>query len=168
MIDLHEYKDLARESAVYADIELDILDETLSAWSANPGMPCALVELRDGRILAGFAVLRREEAAESTFNIQAVFVGPSYLGTSVTENLLAKMEDEVRRAAASAILRFETSTKKATAFDVDALAKAGYSLIGHIPDFYARGDDYFMYAKHLNLRGREPEDGRGDKREERR
>ena len=31
------------------------------------------------------------------------------------------------------------------------LASLDYSMIGHIPDFYERGDDYFMFAKHLFL-----------------
>jgi hypothetical protein len=149
MIDLREYSDLARESGAYTDIELDILNEALSVWNRTPGKPNILVELRDGKVLAGFAVMRREEVTEYTFNTQAICVGPSYLGTGAMASLLAKLEEAIRQQADSAILRVETSTQKAAAFGIDALKEAGYSLIGHIPDFYARGNDYFMYAKHL-------------------
>jgi len=151
MIDLREYSDLARESGAYTDIELDILDEALSAWIKSPGKPNILVELRDGKVLAGFAVMRREEVTEYTFNTQTICVGSSYLGTGAMASLLAKLEGEIRQKADSAILRVETSTQKTAAFDVDALVDAGYSLIGHIPDFYAKGNDYFMYAKHLYI-----------------
>jgi hypothetical protein len=155
MIDLHEYRDLARESGAYTDIELDILEEALSSWSKNPGKPNILVELRDGKILAGFTVVRREEVTEYTFNAQVICVGPSYLGTGAMGSLLAKLEEEIRQKIDSAILRIETSTQKAVAFGLDALMDAGYSLIGHIPDFYAKGNDYFMYAKHVHIEKKE-------------
>jgi hypothetical protein len=155
MIDLREYEDLARESGAYTDIELDILSEALGAWSKSPGDPDVLVELRDGKTLAGFALMRREGAAENTFNAQAICVGPPYLGPGATRSLLAELEDEIRKKSDSAILRIETSTMKTSAFGAAALEGAGYSLIGHIPDFYARGNDYFMYAKHLHAPGRE-------------
>ncbi len=159
MIDLREYRAVAGDSGAFTDIELDILDEALSARERNPGNADMLVEVRDGRTLAGFAVARREEAAEYTFNVQALCVGPSYVGTAVVGSLLALLEDEVLGKAGSAIVRVETSTAKAAALGPRALADAGYSLIGHIPDFYSAGNDYFMYAKHL--RPREGEGGEG-------
>jgi hypothetical protein len=149
MTDLREYRALARESGAFTDIELDILDETLAAWSENPGKLVLLVELRDGKILAGFAVARREEVSDYTFGAQALCLGPSYISNEAPRSLLAKLQDEILSKVGSAILRVETSTAKAAAFGVDALEDSGYSLIGHIPDFYARGNDYFMYAKHL-------------------
>jgi hypothetical protein len=159
MIDLSEYRGLAGESGAFTDIELDILDEALASCERSPGKPDILVEIRDGRTLAGFAVMRREEAAEYTFNVQALCLGPSYLGTAVTGSLLARLEEEVRGRAESAILRVETSTAKAAAFGSGALSEAGYSLIGHIPDFYSAGNDYYMYAKHLRPRDGEAAGG---------
>jgi hypothetical protein len=49
----------------------------------------------------------------------------------------------------SAILRFETSTRKLKAMGEELLADLGYILLGHIADFYEPGDDYFIYARHL-------------------
>jgi hypothetical protein len=155
MIDLREYHELARESGAYTDIELDILDEALAAWGKSPGKPDIMVELRDGKVLAGFALMRREEVTEYTFNVQAICIGPSFIGTGAIEGLLAKLEDEILARADSAILRIETSTAKSASFGAEMLAKAGYSLIGHIPDFYLKGNDYFMYAKHLRAKERE-------------
>jgi GNAT superfamily N-acetyltransferase len=162
MIDLREYEGLARETGAYKDIELEILKEAFSAWEKNPGKPYTILELRDGKLLAGFAVMRREEATDYSFNVQAFCIDPSYLGKGVAGSLLSMLEDETRRIASSAILRFETSTEKEAAFGAGALSGAGYSLIGHIPDFYARGNDYYMYAKHLHPREPKGEDGSGE------
>jgi hypothetical protein len=149
MIDLRECRDLLRESGAYTDTELDILDETLAAYSEAPGGAGVLAELRDGKVLAGFALASREEATEFTFSVRAICLGPSYLGTKAAADLLARLEEAVRGNASSSILRVETSSAKSAAFGAASLELAGYFLIGHIPDFYARGNDYFMYAKHL-------------------
>jgi GNAT superfamily N-acetyltransferase len=159
MIDLREYEGLARETGAYEDIELDILKEAFSAWGKNPGDPYTILELRDGKILAGFAVMRRGETTDYSFDAQAFCVDPSYLGKGVAERLLSMLEEETLRLAPSAILRFETSSKKAGAFGAGTLPGAGYSLIGHIPDFYSPGNDYFMYAKHLHLRRVKSDEG---------
>jgi hypothetical protein len=149
MIDRREYLNLARESGAYTDIELDILGETLAEWSEGADARAVLVELRDGKTLAGFATVRREEASDSSFSVQDLCVGSAFKGGGVIGDLLAKLEGEVLRGTRSAILRIETSTVKTAAFGPAALEGAGYSLIGHIPDFYARGNDYYMLAKHL-------------------
>jgi ribosomal protein S18 acetylase RimI-like enzyme len=159
MIDQREYEGLARETGAYKDIELDILKEAISAWEKSPGNPYTILEIRDGKVLAGFAVMRREEATDYTFNAQAFCVDPSYLGKGVVDNLLSMLEREARSIAPSAILRFETSTEKEAAFGAGLLSARGYSLIGHIPDFYAAGNDYYMYAKHLHHREPKPEEG---------
>ena len=161
MIDLSEYEGLAQETGAFKDIELDILKESLAAWQKRPGDPYAVIELRDGKQLAGFAVICREAGTEYTYDLRAMCIERSYVGKGVSASLLAMIEEDVLRTERSAILRFETSMRKEAAMDSGALAGRGFSLIGHIPDFYAPGDDYFMYAKHLH-RGAGNEDA-GDK-----
>jgi GNAT superfamily N-acetyltransferase len=168
MIDIRELEGLARETGAYEDIELDILREAFTAWGKNPGSPYTILELRDGKVLAGFAVMRRGETTDYSFDAQAFCVEPSYVGKGVAERLLDMLEEETLRLAPSAILRFETSTKKEAASGAGALTGAGYSLIGHIPDFYSQGNDYYMYAKHLHLSKHkpgegEPSEGKGEK-----
>jgi hypothetical protein len=153
MIDILEYEGLASETRAFKDIELDILKETLSAWQKTPGEPYTLLEIRDGRILAGFAIICREAGCDYTFDTRAICIDPSYIGKSVAANILDMLEEELLRMEASAILRVETSTRKEAAMGKGLLSERGYALVGHIPDFYEPGDDYFMYAKHL-LRAR--------------
>jgi hypothetical protein len=150
MIDLREYEDLARESGAYKDIELEILKETMVAWQKKPGDPYTILELRDGKQLAGFAVMCRESGTEYTFCVRAFCVDPSYLGKGVASSIIDMLEEEILRLESSAILRFETSSSKEATIGAGVLAERAYALIGHIPDFYVVKDDYFMYAKHLH------------------
>jgi GNAT superfamily N-acetyltransferase len=149
MTDPREYEELARETGAFRDIELAILKETLSAWSEKPGEPYTLLEIRDGRVLAGFAVMGRESNSEYTYDLKGICIDPSYIGTGVTARLLDMLEEELLKQGSSAILRVETSARKEGAIGKGLLAERGFSLIGHIPNFYEPGDDYFMYAKHL-------------------
>jgi GNAT superfamily N-acetyltransferase len=149
MTELGEYQDLARGIGVFKDIELDILEETLRAWKERPGDPHTLLEIRDGRILAGFAVLCREADTDFTFDVRAFCIDRSYLGKGVAERLLSMLEEEVLRIEPVGILRMETSSRKESAIGRDVLGSAGYALIGHIAGFYGEGDDFYMYAKQI-------------------
>jgi|GEM_PF-1188275 len=149
MADIRDYERLARESGAYRDIELDILVESLQLWSKSPGAPNTLLELRDGKILAGFALLCRAMNTDFTFDVLALCVARSYHGTEAGRSLIAMVEEEALRASDSVIVRVETSSRKESAIQQGLLAQEGYALIGHIADFYEAGDDYFIYAKHL-------------------
>ena len=157
MIDTGEYEGLARETGAFKDIELNILKETFSVWRKTPGDPYTLLELRDGKVLAGFTVTCRKASTDHSFDVLAICVDPSYIGKGVTTRILDMLEEELLKTQASAILRIEISTMKETAIGNGVLAGSGYSLIGHIPDFYEAGDDYFMYAKHLRRAATEEE-----------
>jgi GNAT superfamily N-acetyltransferase len=149
MTAIGEYGDLARGIGAFKDIELDILDETLRAWSERPGDPHTLLEIRDGRTLAGFAVLCRASNTEFTFDVRAFCVDLPYLGKGVAERLVSMLEEEVLRIGPAGILRLETSSRKEAAIGKGVMEAAGYALIGHIAGFYGGEDDFYMYAKHL-------------------
>jgi GNAT superfamily N-acetyltransferase len=149
MTEIGEYQDLALGIGIFKDIELDILKETLVAWRERPGDPHTLLEIRDGKILAGFAILCRASNTDFTFDVRAFCIDRGYLGKGVAERLLSMVEEEVLRLEGTGILRLETSSRKVTAIGRGALDAAGYALIGHITGFYGESDDFFMYAKHL-------------------
>ncbi len=161
MIEPREFVNLARETGAFKDIELEILRESLAAWQKRPGDPYRLLELRDGKVLAGFALMCREPNTEYSFDVRALCVGPDYIGTGAAGGVVALLEDEVLRLGDSGILRVETSSRKEKAIDAGLLAELGFTLIGHIPDFYEPGDDYYMYAKHLRRPGGGPAQGEG-------
>jgi len=152
MIDIREYEQLARDSGAYKDIELDILAETLDICQSHPGDPYILLELRDGKILAGFAILSKAPGTEFTFEVRDFCIERSYIGKGVSRRLIEMLEEEVARIADSAIIRFETSRLKEDAAGRGVFAEGGYALIGHIKNFYDEGNDYFIYAKHARRR----------------
>jgi GNAT superfamily N-acetyltransferase len=149
MIDIDECGKMAEESGALRDIELSILKEALSAWQARPGNPYTVMEVRDGRVLAGFAVFAKAANSDFTFDVLGLFVDGGYRDKAVGKKLIDLVEEEALRLAASAIVRFETSIRKIEAMGKGLLVENGYALIGHIADFYEKGDDYFIYARHL-------------------
>jgi ribosomal protein S18 acetylase RimI-like enzyme len=152
MIDVGEYEQLARESGAYKDIELDILREALLAWEKTPGEPYTLLELRDGKVLAGFAIVARTPNTDYSFDVRAICIEGAYAGKGVSQRLLEMLEGEIEGQGGQAILRFELSSRKVDALGDGLFNQAGYVLLGHIEDFYSEGDDYYMYAKHLDAR----------------
>jgi len=157
MVDIGEYEALARETGAYKDIEIEILKESLASWERRPNDPYTILEIRDGKILAAFLALLHEEGSDYSYTIQTICVDPSYRETGVVDKLLDGLEAESLKLRPSAILRFELSTEKEKALGIGVLESRGYGLIGHIADFYAKGSDYFMYAKIIHRRN--PDDG---------
>jgi GNAT superfamily N-acetyltransferase len=149
MIDVREYESLARETGAYKDIEIDILKETLLDWQDHPGQPYTLLDLRDGKILAGFAIFAKAPNTDFTYDIRDICIERAYIGKGVSLRLMEMLEEEARRLESSAILRLETSRRKEDAMGRGSLAAAGFATIGHIADFYATGDDYYIFAKHV-------------------
>ena len=149
MIDLQEYAQLALETGAFLDIELDIQKEALKAWTVKPGQTYFLVEIRDGKILAGFCLFHRSPNTEFTMDIQSFVVGRDYCGKGVGLKLLDMVEDELRSIMCSTILRIEISRKKEWNIEQDFFMSNGFEMIGHIPDFYETDNDYYIYAKHV-------------------
>jgi ribosomal protein S18 acetylase RimI-like enzyme len=149
MIDIREYEQLASDSGAFKDIELEILKETLITADEHPGDPFRLVEVRDGRVLAGFAVFCKAQNTDFTYDGVGLCVDRSYRDKGIGQRLVELLEEELLKLDGSPILRFETSLKKEEAMGKGLLESCGFALIGHIADFYGVGDDYYMYARHL-------------------
>ena len=56
--------------SVTVGVEVDVLHETLLSWKDAPGDPYTVLELRDGKILAAFAIVSRITGRDSTFDIR--------------------------------------------------------------------------------------------------
>lgn len=158
MINIREYEQIASDSGAYKDIELEILKETLVTADEHPGDPFHLVEIRDGRVLAGFAVFSKASNTDFTYDGIAFCVDRGYLDKGIGQGLIELVEEALLRLDRAPILRFETSLKKQEAMGKGLLESCGFALIGHIADFYGAGDDYYIYARHLAPDG-QPETG---------
>jgi GNAT superfamily N-acetyltransferase len=153
--DIREYIELARDMGAFKDIEIDILKETLIAWTERPGDPCSVVELRDGRVLAGFAVFARTQGTDFTWDVRAFCVDSVYRGKGVGQRLADLIEEEILDSTDHGIIRVELSKKKESAVGEGFLLERDFTLIGHIEGFYESNDDYYIYAKHVTIH--EPE-----------
>lgn len=149
MIDIRDYEQLAHESGAFQDIEIEILREALLLSQKEPAGPYRAVEVRDGKILAGFALMFRASNVEFTFDVTALCIDEDYQDKGIGAKLVELLSQEVLKIEKSAILRFETSSRKLMAMGEGLLPSLGYVLLGHIADFYEKGDDYFIYARHL-------------------
>lgn len=149
MTDTSAYERLAFETSAFRDIELEIIKDAIQSWSEAPGKPFFETEIRDGRVLAGFCIVSKAGNTDYTYDVSAFCVDPGYRDKGVGKTLLELVESDTLAREPSAILRFETSTRKLASMGAELLPSAGYTLIGHIADFYETGDDYYIYARHL-------------------
>lgn len=149
MMDTHEYEQLALESGVYKDIELDILIDTLETWKSRPGAPYSLVEVRDSLQPAGFCIFHRAPNTDFTFDVHTFLIGRDYRGKGAADRLLELLIEEILSNTSSAMIRVETSSIKEAAIEPGFFNAKGFETIGHIPDFYGPGNDYYIFARHV-------------------
>ena len=149
MMETRDYEQLALESGVYKDIELDILIDTLDSWKSRPGSPYSLVEVRDSREPAGFCLFQRAPNTETTFDVHTFLVGRDYRGKGAADKLLELLSEEILASLRSAMIRIEVSSMKEAAVEPGFFGSRGFETIGHIPDFYGPGNDYWIYAKQV-------------------
>jgi len=67
----------------------------------------------------------------------------------VSDRLLELLIEEVLSKTPSAMIRVEISSVKEAAVETGFFSSKGFETIGHIPDFYGPGNDYFIYARHI-------------------
>jgi|WetSurMetagenome_2_1015567.scaffolds.fasta_scaffold576168_1 ribosomal protein S18 acetylase RimI-like enzyme len=150
MTDLRYYILLASESGVFKDIELDIMKEALEEWERRADNKSTLVEISLSGRVSGFAYFGPHNGTDYTYELKWVIVGRLSAKQDVGRQLLDRVEEEILRAKPNAVLSVETSSLKEGAIASDFFLQAGFSLIGRIPNFYGKGDDYLMYAKHIH------------------
>lgn len=150
-IDLKEFERTARMSGILSGVESDLLHETLLSWQSSPGDPYTLLESRDGKILAAFAIICRISGRESTYDLRYLVVDRDYRSTAGGKRILEMIDEDVLLKHNFAVIRIETSDRKIAGIGADILEAAGYICIGHIPGYYGEKDDY-RYLVHAAYR----------------
>lgn len=161
-IDLREYERAAAGSTVFRGVELELLMETLAAWKERPGEPYILLDLRDGRTLAAFAIMCRASNRDNTYEIRYLCVDRDYRATHGGARIFEMIDEEALRRDHYALLHYETSRKKLDGLGMVKPEDSGYRMIGHIPDFYTEGNDYYLYAKMVYRNPPLPKETRAD------
>lgn len=166
MTDLRYYMLLAKEANVFKDIELDIMKEGLEEWERRPDRKATLVELSAGGRVSGFAFYLPAQQTDFTFELKWLVIDRLSAKRGVGIQLINRIEDDLRHSHGNAILRVESSSRKDSILPENFYLDAGFSLIGHIPDFYGKQDDYFIYAKHIFVPRAYPEPAEGEAKPE--
>ena len=146
-IDFHEYERVASNTGVYKGVELDLLKETLRSWHESPGDPYTLLELRDGKALVAFAMIGKITGRNSTYDIRYIIVDRDYRSTSGCAHLISMIDEELLKNSPYAVIRVEISMQRLTSLGTVKFEESGYKLIGHIPEYYGEGDDYYYFVR---------------------
>ena len=146
-IDFREYEKVASNTGVFKGVELDLLRETLRSWRETPSDPYTLLELRDGKALVAFAIIGKITGRNSTYDIRYIVVDRDYRSTSGCAHLLSMIDEELLKNSPYAVIRIEISTQRLISLGAIKFEESGYKLIGHIPEYYGEGDDYYYFVR---------------------
>ena len=146
-IDMQEFERVASNTGVFKGVEIDLLHETLLSWKSSPADPYTVLELRDGKTLAAYAIIGRVTGRESTFDIRYIVVDRDYRSTSGGKSLFALIDENLLKKNSYAVIRLETSGKKLASLGTSSIEEAGYKSIGHILGYYGEDDDYYYLVK---------------------
>jgi len=146
-IKMEDFEYVASHTGAFQSVEIDLLHETLVSWKSSPGDPYILLEVRDGKTLAAFAIISKTSGRESTYDIRYLVVDRDYQLSEGGKCLLKLIDEELLKRGGYAVIRIETADKKLKNLGTISLEDAGYKLIGHIPNFFGEGNDYYYYIR---------------------
>lgn len=146
-IDFREFERAASNTGVFKGVEVDILHETLVSWSSSPGNPYTVLELRDGKTLAAFAIVSRSSGRDSTHDIRYIVLDRDYRSTEGGKRILEMIDEDLLAKNSYGVIRLETSGKKLGNLGVECYEASGYRIIGHIAGYYGDDDDYYYLMK---------------------
>jgi ribosomal protein S18 acetylase RimI-like enzyme len=98
--------------------------------------------------LLGYACFGHTPMTESCFDLYWLVVAPDARRRGIGRLLVESVEGEVGRAGGR-LLRVETSGLESYGGARGLYERAGYSIASRIRDFYASGNDLFVFIKYL-------------------
>jgi len=94
-IDFKEYEQVATNCGSLVGVEVDLMLEILKEWQAAPGKEYTLLELRDGKALAAFAIIHKVAGRNFTFDIRFLVLDRDYRSTPVMSHLFELIDQEI-------------------------------------------------------------------------
>jgi GNAT superfamily N-acetyltransferase len=98
--------------------------------------------------LAGYLCYGRTPMTRSTYDLYWLGTSPSYEGSGVARELVARLESEIERAGGG-LVRVETGSREGKGGGVHFYDAAGFARTATIADFYAPGDDLIIFTKRI-------------------
>ena len=143
--DLPAVQEALVESRAFSDEELRVALEMVEA-GFNDGYSL-LAAVLDGHV-RGYACIGRTPLTASTWYVYWICVHPAVQGTGVGRALQSRIETLVCESGGDRIV-LETSGRTDYERTRRFYQRAGFTVVGCIPDFYKSGDDCVIYCKTL-------------------
>ena len=144
-------------SAPEVETALELIDEWLDAGEVSGYLTCVVEPDRPAgaspsvpvaRSIAGYVCYGPTPLTESTFDLYWIAVDPAAQGGGYGRALLEFAEADIRRRGGRLLL-IETASHDAYAGTIKFYARAGYTVMSRIPDYYRVGDDKLTFGKVL-------------------
>jgi ribosomal protein S18 acetylase RimI-like enzyme len=129
-------------SAEEVTVALEILDASLAGHDY-----LTFVHADDG-IATGYVTLAQTPLTQSTWHLYWLCVHPDHQGKGIARSLLAHAQHRVFDLGGRGIV-IETSGRADYQRQRRFYSRAGYAVVGRIPEFYKPGDDCVIYHKRL-------------------
>ncbi len=143
---------LVRETGFFSEEEahvaVELVDETLARGSAS-GYAFVFADAPDepGKLL-GYACYGPIPATASSFDLYWIAVTPAQQGHGLGGRLLQEVERCAAESGASQMY-LDTSGRDQYAPTRAFYLRMGYQVAATLKDFFAPGDDKFIFVKHL-------------------
>lgn len=145
--DVTELRKLVALTGVFDRVELAIAVELIDArvrLGARSGYSFFFAER--GGALIGYCAWGRVPLTRSSYDLYWIVVAPTAQGQGVGRALLQRVEQAVAGRGGGR-LYIETSSRPIYARTRRFYRAAGYRVVARLRDFYASGDDKFMFCK---------------------
>ncbi|MEL7098042.1 MAG: GNAT family N-acetyltransferase [Pseudomonadota bacterium] len=133
--------------AAIADVNLfpaDLLTPMIAPFLS--GAPALWLTAERGGRVCGFAFAEPEPLTDATWNLRVIAADPAGQGTG--RALLDAAERTLHKNGAGLLIIDTTQTEAQNAARRLYLS-SGYAQVGHIQDFFAKGEDRVTFAKRL-------------------
>lgn len=121
--------------------------EILVAAGGPTGREDAAAAARAAAVV-GYVCFGATPMTEATFDLYWIVVAPEVRGRGTGAALLGATERHLAERGV-VTLRIETSSQEGQGGAARFYRRHGYEQVGHIADFYRRGDDLLTFAKRL-------------------
>lgn len=141
---------LVRATGFFTDAEVTVAEELIDVTLDRPDQKdYHVVVIEDGaKGVVAYMTWGPTPLAEDAYDIYWMAVAPSEQGKGRGRELVAWLEDEVRRRNGRVVI-IETSSQPKYQGTRRFYLDLGYKEVARVPDFYRAGDDRVIYAKYF-------------------
>ncbi len=142
--------ELIRATDMFTPAEIDVAEELIDVYLETPDQKdYEVVVAEDDRGgVAGYLTWGPTPLAENVYDLYWMAVSPEEQGRGRGKELVAWLEDKVRRIGGRMII-IETAGQPKYHPTRQFYLRLGYAEVARVPDYYKPGDDRIIYTKRI-------------------